>query len=486
MAGVAKQTVVLTAARFANYGLMVISPIILARMLSVEQFGQYRQFMIFASFLQLVAAFSFAESLLYFVPKYSGSIWRVIDQTNLLVLLASVAVALVLAVSDLVSGGALVGRDLLPLIAYILTVVNLDFWEYFFLARNRPASVVTYTVCRLAARMLVVITVAYLTRDVRVIIWSLVLLETLRLLAAAAAWRLMDRASGEATVPGLLGEQLRFCVPTGLAMLLFMANRNLGALAVTKTLGAVALAHYTIGTYADYVYLVVGNTIAAVILPEMVRRDMHSREDAVGLWRKTTVVNTLLLLPAATLLARFAKPLIVGVFHAEYLASVPVLQIHMLFLVRACVDFAPALRAVSVTRPLIYSNMAAFLTNAVLLTILIPRMGIKGAVTALVVSSFVEAVVLARWTSKTYRITLRKLIPIAGMSKVLLATAAGAVVIIAPVWNDVHFTGVILASGCFYAVVVLVVVLLKIEEAQFLWSRLRNFALTLRGSTLRA
>ena len=46
MAGLGKQTAVLTAARLANYGLMLVSPIILVRILSVEQFGQYRQFVV--------------------------------------------------------------------------------------------------------------------------------------------------------------------------------------------------------------------------------------------------------------------------------------------------------------------------------------------------------------------------------------------------------------------------------------------------------
>jgi len=84
MAGIGKQAAVLTAARFANYGLVLIGPIILVRILSVEQFGQYRQFVVYASFLQLFAAFSFAESLLYFVPSYAKSVWRIANQTNLL------------------------------------------------------------------------------------------------------------------------------------------------------------------------------------------------------------------------------------------------------------------------------------------------------------------------------------------------------------------------------------------------------------------
>ena len=63
MAGMGKQAAVLIAARFANYGLVLISPIILVRILSVEQFGQYRQFVVHATFLQLFAAFWFPRTL---------------------------------------------------------------------------------------------------------------------------------------------------------------------------------------------------------------------------------------------------------------------------------------------------------------------------------------------------------------------------------------------------------------------------------------
>jgi O-antigen/teichoic acid export membrane protein len=229
--------------------------------------------------------------------------------------------------------------------------------------------------------------------------------------------------------------------------------------------------------------LAVGNSIAAVVLPEMVRRDTHSRDDAVQLWRKTTVVNTMLLLPAAIFLARFADPIITTAFKADYRPAVPVLQIHMLFLVRACVDFAPALRAINKTRPLVYSNVAALMTNTLVLILVMPRAGITGAVAALVISGYVEGAVLGWWTVRLYGIPARELLPIAGMSKVLLAALAGAAVVALPIWSNVRLTGVVLAACCFYAVVVCMIAVLKLDEARILWGRLRNFGMAMRTSS---
>jgi len=68
MAGIAKQAVVVSMSRFANYGLLLISPIVLVRLLTVGEFGRYREFLVYSSVLASIAAFGIPNSLLYFVP----------------------------------------------------------------------------------------------------------------------------------------------------------------------------------------------------------------------------------------------------------------------------------------------------------------------------------------------------------------------------------------------------------------------------------
>lgn len=474
MAGLGRQTVVLTAARLANYGLLFISPIILVRLLSVEQFGEYRQFIVYATFLQLVAAFSFAESLLYFVPHYAGSPWRVVAQTSLLTALSSAAVVTVLVAADLISGRKVVGPYLLPLAAYVMLFVNLDFWEYFLLATRRPMSVFAYSAARLTARVLVLVVVALKTSDVRAMIWALVALEAVRVMGSLVVWRIVDRSRGELALVGAWRNQLQYCVPAGLAMLLTVANRNLGNIVVARALGAIPLAHYTIGTYAEYVYVAVGNSIAIILLPEMVRRYALSPDSALNLWRRSTVVNCILLLPLAILLARFAEPLILTAFGEKYRSAILVLQIHMIFMIRACFDFSPALRAINRTRPLIYSNTAAFAVNIALLFMLLPTLGIVGAVIALVISSYAEACVLGWFAVKLYDTTLKVFIPWERVGKVFLAAAGAAAMLAVPIGTRLALVKVAAASAIYYLLFVMALKLLQVEEASMLLGRIRT------------
>jgi len=473
--GLGKQTVVLTAARLANYGLMLISPIILVRLLSVEQFGLYRQFIVYASFLQLVAAFSFSESLLYFIPSRARSVWRVVGQTNLLTACSSLAVVVALSVADFVGHGTVVGSDLLPLVAYVLLFVNVDFWEYYFLATHRPLAVFAYTAGRLSARMAVVIIIAYVTGDVRTIIWTLVALEGTRLVVASVSWRLLDRSRAEPKLHGMWRDQLRYCLPAGTGMLLYMLNRNLGNIAVVKVLGPVSLAHYTIGTYAEYVYLALGNSIAAVVLPEMVRRNAQAAGTGLLLWQKTAVVTCILLLPTALLLARYATPLIVTVFGKNYLPAAAVMQIHMLFLVRACFDFSPAVRAINKTRALVFSNLAGLVANACALAVLLPLAGIRGAVVALVFSSVVEAVALGIQSARFYAVPLVSFIPWKNMGKVAGAAILAGGILISPAWERYWgLPGIVSACLLYLAAFAVLLRLAKVPEAEFLLRRVRN------------
>ena len=51
MTGIAKQAVVVSLSRFANYGLVLVSPIVLVRLLTVGEFGRYREFLVYSSVL---------------------------------------------------------------------------------------------------------------------------------------------------------------------------------------------------------------------------------------------------------------------------------------------------------------------------------------------------------------------------------------------------------------------------------------------------
>ena len=230
-----------------NYGLILISPMILVRLLSVEDFGRYREFLLYVGVLVTVASFGINSSLLRFVPGNIQTGWRYVNQAVLMTFACSVVVTGGMVALDHLFDGKLVGQFAIPVALYVLFYVNIDFWEPFFLAEKRSFAVLRYTTGRLIARIVVVTVSAWLTRDVATIIAALICLEAMRLTISAISWRVRAR-NVHVTEPPRWREHVNYALPFGSALILTTVNKSLGALFVTKFLGPVALAHYAIGT----------------------------------------------------------------------------------------------------------------------------------------------------------------------------------------------------------------------------------------------
>jgi len=473
VSGLGKRALVLSISRVANYGLMIISPVILVRLLSVEDFGAYREFLLYATLAQSFAAFSINDSLLYLIPRHPGRTWTIVRQTVVLTLISSLAVVVLMCVTDWLMSGGLVGRFRWPIALYVLFFVNLDFWEGYWLANHRPGPVFGYTIGRLLVRMLVVVGMAASTRNVDAIIAALIAMEGLRLVLSAVIWRRMAIAEPAESGAALRREQLRFCVPAGLAVAFSMINRNLGNLAVAKVLGAASLAQYTIGAFGEPVVVAIRNSLSTVLLPEMVRRNSAGDVDRLLLWKQTTVVNCILLFPVAVVVCCFCEPLITRVFGASYRAAVPVMQLYSLVMVRECFDFSPALRALNHTRPLMQSNLLAGLLSGVALYLLMPRWGLSGAMAARIVASVFDMLFLGYSVKRLYSIGAAQMLPWRSVGATALAALVAGGVLLLPDWTGrLGFAGVFAGAVLYGLLFVALLIALKVPEFSAVLRRL--------------
>lgn len=475
MSGVGNRAAILTLSRLANYGLMLISPIILVRLLTVEQFGHYREFLLYVSVLQSFAVFSINDSVLYCIPANPASRWRIVWQTAVLIACSSIVTVAILALADRASGGHVVGALLLPVCLYTLFSSNLDFWDYFWVATDRPGLLFVYTSLRLAARVAVAIVTAALTHEVWAIIWALIALEGLRVLGALIVMAVKNGSAAEPPLREPWREQLRYCVPSGAASILSTLKSNLSSIVVTKALGAVALAQYSIGKFGEPVVITLRNSVSSVVLPEMVHRGRSSREDSLALWKRATVVNTILLFPVVVVVMRFARPLVETVFGPSYAPAAVVLQLYMVGVVRECFDFAPALRALNRNRALVEATVASLATCGVMLAVFIPAgFGVAGAMASVVIGMVMEAVWLARATVRHFGVSARELIPWGSTGRVAAAALVSAALLATSAWRDTFGPGgMALAAIAYSAVFALLLLALKVPEAYLLlaWAR---------------
>lgn len=472
--GLVRRAGVIAVARFANQALIVLSPIVLVRLLSVEEFGRYREFLLYVGLFASIGTFGINSSLLYFVPARAPHAWRYVRQAVTLTALNSVAGAVILVGLNTLLGGALVGEYAVQVALYVLLFVNVDFWEFLWLAKRQPGAVFAYTSGRLIARMTVVIVAAALSGDVDTIIWSLIVLEALRLLISTVAWR--RRVAGpEQSVAGSWHEQLRYCTPFGAALILVTLNKSLGALFVTKLMGPVALAHYAIGTYVQPIVTILRNSLSDALLPEMAARDADTGADRLALWRRTTILTALLLLPAGLLLARFAEPLVVAVFSENYRAAAPVMQVYLLVLIRECFDFGVPLRAINRTAPIVHSNLAATAINLALLFALLPGAGLTGVVAAFVAARMFEGLYLGWRMMRIYGIGLRDFANWKDLGRVVAALAVASITLYGPLWSEQPgLAGMTVAALVFLAAFAAALWMLRLPEALQVWERMRH------------
>lgn len=477
--GVAGRALLVTLTRIANQGLVILSPVLLVRFLTVEEFGQYREFLLYSTFLISIGVFGIQTSLLYFIPRRPARTVQYARQALILIGANSTLVVLAALVLNALLGGAVLGEYAWPVAAYVLLFVNLDVWEYLWLSEKRTKAVFAYTSGRLLARMMVVICVAWVTGDVRTIITALVLLEGLRFAGSWIAWRRFSRAKESTDAPVPMGEedswreQLRYCMPVGASLLLVVGNRSVGGLFVAKLLGPVALAHYAIGTYVQPIVTVLRNSISDVLLPEMVGRKTPQDADRLNLWRRATIVTAILLVPTGIVLARYAEQIVVTLFSGEYLPAVLLFQVYLLVLLRECFDFSVPLRALGTTQPIVHSNLIALLLNLGLMLVLMPRVGLIGAVVAFVISRFVEGIYLGWRMQRLYELSIGQLANWGDLLKVGAAATVASSVLGTPWWTEALGVAGIIVAGIMFAVVfALMLWLLRLPEAVVLIRRM--------------
>lgn len=430
-----------------NRALMVISPIILARLLSVTDFGRYREFLLYVTLLVAFSSLGINSSLLNFIPGDPSRGWRYVNQALLMTLASSSLVAVAALVLNAIFGGAVLGEHAMAAVVYVWLFVNFDFWEALFIAEKQPYRVWRYTTARLLSRMVVVTAVAALTHDVTTIVWSMVILEAVRVLVSVRAWHMRNRA---APTDGSSSwrEQLGYCAPFGVALLLAMVNSSIGSLFVSKMLGPAALAQYAIGVFAQPIITLMRNSLSDVLLGELAARWRNGQQEVLSLWHRSTVATAILLVYVGVILARFADTIVVTLFSERYRPAVIVFQIFVLALLRETFDFGIPLRARNRTAPILRSNLLSLILNVGLLSIMVPAWGLIGAVTAFVISRIVEGTYLAAQAMRVHEVPLSEVARWGDLGKIVAAAVAAASLLYLPFWAGLlGFVGGALVFG---------------------------------------
>lgn len=395
--------------RTLNWGMMFLSPVFLVRLLDMNAYGQYQEFLLYAMLLANFLAFSIAPNLLFFVARNEAEDCRYVTNTCLMTFITStIGVAVIYCFSNAILGRTSIDF-LLPLLFFLFFFVNFDVWESYWLAKRRSDYVLYYSSVRTGVRIAVVIAVAYVTRDVMSVIRATVVIEMVRFgfvflfftLTKRLAWELDFRA---------MKHQLSYIIPLGIASVIGYFNIQASKLYIAVHLGATFLAIYAIGSYQLPFLDIIRSSVGDVIFPDMAQRSTADRLSGLQLWKKANLIYCVLIFPLFAITFYYAELLIRVVFTSNYLASVPVFRIYLILMVRQCFEMSIPLRAINRNTSFTVVGIIGMAINLALLVLLFRWIGLVGPAVAFVVSDIAQIICLAGLILRFYGIGVRDLL----------------------------------------------------------------------------
>ena len=175
--------------------------------------------------------------------------------------------------------------------------------------------------------------------------------------------------------------QLAYALPFALAVGIEVVQLNFHQYVVAARFDAATFAIYAVGCLQiPLVDLVMTSTVSVMMVQMAEHARTGDRRAALALWHDTVYKLAALMFPLAVFLIVAARPVIVALFTARYLASVPIFMVWTLTILPAAFAVDGVLRVYAQTRFLLVMNIVRFALVVVLIGPLLWGFGLVGAV----------------------------------------------------------------------------------------------------------
>lgn len=423
----------LVLARLFTAGLTLSIPLVLARVLSLEEYGTYYQLFLIAMTLYYVLPMGVVQSLYYFLPRaeqkrpYLGQALLFVSVAGLVG--AGLVVGLLEPVSRLFSNPALLEYRL-PLAAYTALLMGSYPLEVSLTSQGRTRhSAVAYLVSD-TLRALAMVVPCLLGASLHGMMGAVVVFAGLRYVAT---WLIALRGSTGPLVSGsLLREQLVYAAPFGAAMALSVPQQNAHLYMVAGAVAPAMYALYRVGCFQLPVVDLLYTPTSEVLMVRLGELEKAGRlEEAVGAFREAAGKLAFVFLPFAAFLFAAAPEFISALFGAKFLPAVPIFRVSVLGVVLAILPMDGVLRARGYTRSIFVSYLVKALVTVPLVWLGVRHFGMKGGIASWAVAELVGKVTLlarvpAALSTPERRLRIRDVIPWAELGKASLAALAAA------------------------------------------------------------
>jgi len=374
----------LVLARFATALLGISIPLVLARMLPLEDYGTYKQLFLLSQTLYFVLPLGVPQGLFYFLPRVEER--RSYLFQSLLFMAGMGCLSAVLLhgalpwLSGVLNNPALLEHRL-ALSVYTGALLGSFGLEPSLTARGRTgAAAIAYLISDTTRALLLVLPVLF-GFGLAGMMGSLAAYALLRW--GLAWWVGLSGERGPFWVPTHATAQLRYALPFGAAMALAIPQQYAHQYAVSWAVSPEAFAIYAVGCFQLPLVDLLYTPTSEVLMVRLGELDAQGRSDeGVGAFREASGKLAYVFLPMAAFLFAAAPDFIGGLFGARYLDAVPIFRVSVLAVCLALLPMDGVLRARGRTRAIFFSYLTKAVVTVPLVYVGVTRFGMMGAVSA--------------------------------------------------------------------------------------------------------
>lgn len=346
------QSLYLFASKIAGYGVRLALPYFLVRLLTVGDFGSYRQFFLLEMYISGLFQLGVNQTLYYFIPrdlKNAGAYF--LNSILMNVIIFTLAFTVIGLASDSLSrwlNMAILHDAFWTLASYVVLMILAIACDCYLTARQEVRAAAIFEVAGQALVSVVCVVVALVTRRLSDILVGLVIARALQLSAMLIFihWRLHGFRAERYFLD--IRDQIRYGVVLGAAGTLLSPLLKLHEFFVSRYYGTESYAVYSAGCTDLPVIQMFTQSVAVVALGQFAMLEQQKDWEGIRrLWRNVLTSSYAVALPFVVLLLLIAKPLMLFMFTDTYSAAIPIFRVNTLLKLGLIFNSTLVLRAMS-------------------------------------------------------------------------------------------------------------------------------------------
>jgi O-antigen/teichoic acid export membrane protein len=437
-----RRAFLLGSANAFDYSMQFLLPVVLARTLSAEVFGQYRLLWLALMTVIAVVPLAMPQSLYYFLPRADTTTKRLyVHQTLLYLLFAGLLGGLLISPWNNFQPDSMrwFGEHGMLVPSLLLLLVFSSLLDLLPTIEERVIWQAGITISLSLVRAVTLSIAAFLTGDLRVLIWLLIALAMIKLLLLFRYVAQIHGLAGPWLTRNSLSEQFRHALPFGLSGALYGLRGQADQWVAASLFTLQSFASFSISAVLGPLVNLFRLSVNHVFLPSMSR--LQAAGDVSGMLELNSRANVMvaaLVYPVLAFAFVFAEELVTVVYTAEYLEAAAVMRVYIVSLAVLVVEL------VSITL-LLKEGVFALRLNLVILALSIALSwcaaqfyGLPGAAVGSVVVIFMDRVATLRRIQRRTSTPLKHLQNWHALGVLMLFSALAALLAWAVTRHYVH------------------------------------------------